>query len=371
MGKQQGALEGLDVTPDFWNGKRVFLTGHTGFKGSWLSIWLKDLGAIVTGYSLAPHGGINLFSLAAVEHGLSSQIADVRDLAALQTAMQNAKPEIVLHLAAQSLVRASYSDPVGTFSTNVMGTVNLLEAVRQTPGVRSVVIVTTDKCYENREWVWGYRETDPMGGYDPYSNSKGASELVSACYRSSFFNSTNYTNHGVGIATARAGNVIGGGDWAEDRLIPDILKALLAGEPARIRNPHAIRPWQHVLEPLRGYLTLAERLYGDGPHFAEAWNFGPKDEDARPVGWIADTMARLWGPQAQWVADSGQHPHEANYLKLDISKARSRLSWRPKLQLQDALELTIAWTRKHQAGQDMRQTTLSQIRDYQAHCSTN
>jgi CDP-glucose 4,6-dehydratase len=370
VGEQQGPLEGLGVNPNFWRGKRVFLTGHTGFKGSWLSLWLQDLGADVTGYSLAPSTNTNLFTLANVEREMRSHIADVRDLVALQQAVQQAKPEIVLHLAAQPLVRQSYADPVTTYATNVMGTVHLLEAVRQTPGVRAVVNVTTDKCYENREWIWGYRERDPMGGYDPYSNSKGAAELVSAAYRNSFFNSTTHASHGVALATARAGNVIGGGDWAVDRLVPDMLAALQSGAPARIRNPHAIRPWQHVLEPLRGYLTLAERLYTDGPAFAEAWNFGPLDEDAKSVGWIAAEMIRLWGNEATWVSDVGEHPHEAHYLKLDISKARAHLPWTPLLRLPDALRLTIDWARQQHNGDNMRAASLSQIRSYQTLATT-
>lgn len=370
MGKRQGSLEGLVVNPAFWRGRRVFLTGHTGFKGSWLSLWLQDLGADVSGLALAPPTNVNLFSLAHVERGMRSTIADVRDLSALRTAMQQAQPEVVFHLAAQPLVRASYDDPVSTYSTNVMGTVHLLEAVRQTLGVRAVVNVTTDKCYENREWDWGYRESDALGGYDPYSNSKGASELVTAAYRSSFFNPAQHAHHGVALASARAGNVIGGGDWATDRLVPDMLSALQSGKPAHIRNPHAIRPWQHVLEPLRGYLTLAERLQKDGPEFAEPWNFGPLDEDAKPVGWIADEMTRLWGHQAAWVADTGDHPHEAHYLKLDISKARARLPWTPLLRLSDALRLTVDWARQQQDGQDMHAATLSQIRSYQTLATT-
>jgi CDP-glucose 4,6-dehydratase len=302
---------------------------------------------------------------------MHSQIGDVRDLPSLQLALQKAQPEIVIHMAAQPLVRASYDDPVTTYATNVMGTVHLLEAVRQTPGVRAVVNVTTDKCYENREWVWGYRESDPMGGYDPYSNSKGAAELVSAAYRNSFFNPVDHARHGVALATARAGNVIGGGDWAADRLVPDLLAALQSNTPAQIRNPHAIRPWQHVLEPLRGYLTLAERLYAEGPTFAEAWNFGPLNEDAKPVSWIAEEMTRLWGQQASWVADAGEHPHEANYLKLDISKARARLPWIPLLRLSDALRLTVNWSRQQHNGEDMHAATLSQIRSYQNLATTS
>ena len=354
------------MKPEFWRGKRVFLSGHTGFKGGWLSLWLQSLGAKVIGYALPAPTEPSLFDVAGVAAGMQSVIADIRDQAALQQAMQAGQPEIVIHMAAQPLVRLSYQNPVDTYATNVMGTVHLLEAVRQTPGVRAVVNITTDKCYENREWVWGYRENEPMGGYDPYSNSKGCAELVSAAYRSSFFNPSDYERHGVAIATVRAGNVIGGGDWARDRLVPDILAAFETGQPVRIRNPHAIRPWQHVLEPLRGYLTLAEKLYEAGPDYAEAWNFGPRDEDAKPVGWIVEQLATLWGHGASWQIDDGEHPHEAHFLKLDISKARSRLDWQPALNLQQSLQLIIDWSKARRHGQDMRQETLAQIATYQA-----
>lgn len=342
------------------------LTGHTGFKGSWLSLWLQSVGAQVTGYALAPPTNPSLFEIADVAHGMTSIIGDIRDLPKLQEVFAEHQPEIVIHMAAQPLVRYSYLSPVETYSTNVMGTVHLLEAVRNTPGVKAVVNITSDKCYENREWVWGYRENEPMGGFDPYSNSKGCAELVSAAYRSSFFNTNNYAQHGVAIATVRAGNVIGGGDWAQDRLIPDILAAFEQGRKVDIRNPHAIRPWQHVMEPLRGYLTLAEQLFDHGPSFGEGWNFGPNDEDAKPVGWIVDQMAALWGAGAQWQTDPGTHPHEAHYLKLDISKARSSLDWHPALRLEDALALIIDWTKQRQAGANMRQLTLGQLKAYQA-----
>ncbi|MBK7004384.1 MAG: CDP-glucose 4,6-dehydratase [Burkholderiales bacterium] len=354
------------MNPAFWLGRRVFLTGHTGFKGSWMALWLQQLGAQVTGYALDAPTQPNLFDAARVGKGMQSVHGDVRDLPALLRAMQAAKPEIVIHLAAQSLVRLSYDTPVETYATNVMGTVHLLEAVRQTPGVRAVVNVTTDKCYENKEWVWGYRESEPMGGFDPYSNSKGCSELVSAAYRSSFFNPAHHAQHGVALATARAGNVIGGGDWAKDRLIPDILAAFEAGKQVPIRNPHATRPWQHVLEPLRGYLTLAEHLYTDGPAFAEGWNFGPHSDDAKPVEWIVKQLAERWGQGAYWAVDAGNHPHEANYLKLDISKAGQRLHWLPALRLDGALGLIVDWARARQAGADMHATTLAQIAAYQA-----
>lgn len=354
------------MTPDFWRAKRVFLTGHTGFKGSWLSLWLQSLGADITGYALQPPTDPSLFDTARVCEGMESVIGDIRNLATLQQAMQDSRPEIVIHMAAQPLVRLSYENPVETYATNVLGTVHLLESVRHTSGVKAVVNITTDKCYENREWVWGYRENEPMGGYDPYSNSKGCAELVSAAYRSSFFNANEYSQHGLAIATVRAGNVIGGGDWAQDRLIPDILAAFEANQPARIRNPYAIRPWQHVLEPLRGYLTLAERLYQHGPGYAEGWNFGPNDEDAKPVGWIVEQMAALWGQGAAWRVEAGEHPHEATYLKLDISKARSRLNWHPALGLKQALQLIVDWSQSRKSGADMQQITLAQIQAYQA-----
>ena len=350
----------------FWHGKRVLLTGHTGFKGSWLSLWLQSMGAQVTGYALAPPTNPSLFDIAEVAQGMTSVIGDIRDLAKLQAVFAEHQPEIVIHMAAQPLVRYSYQNPVETYSINFMGTVHLLEVVRNSPGVKAVVNITTDKCYENREWAWGYRENEPMGGFDPYSNSKGCAELVSAAYRSSFFNANNYTQHGVALATVRAGNVIGGGDWAQDRLIPDILAAFEQGRKVYIRNPHAIRPWQHVMEPLRGYLTLAEQLFERGPSFAEGWNFGPNDEDAKQVGWIVEKMAALWGADAQWQVDTDEHPHEAHYLKLDISKARSRLNWHPVLRLKDALALITDWSKQRQAGANMRQLTLTQLKAYQA-----
>lgn len=353
------------MNPAFWKGRRVLLTGHTGFKGSWLSLWLQSMGAEVVGYALVPPTNPSLFEVAAVGKGMTSIIGDIRDLAHVSAVFAKHKPEIVFHMAAQPLVRYSYSEPVETYATNVMGTVHVLEAVRNTPGVKAVVNITTDKCYENREWVWGYRENEPMGGYDPYSNSKGCAELVSAAYRSSFFNTDRYAQHGVALATVRAGNVIGGGDWAPDRLIPDVLAGFEQSKVVNIRNPHAIRPWQHVLEPLRGYLTLAERLLEQGPAYAEGWNFGPNDEDARPVGWIVEQMAGMWDKDAKWQIDAGEHPHEASYLKLDISKARSRLDWHPALRLEEALKLIIDWSRQRQAGADMRELTLAQIQSYQ------
>ena len=348
----------------FWVGKRVFLTGHTGFKGSWLALWLQQMGAIVTGFAL-PADQPSLYDRAQVARNMDSRIGDVCDLESLRSAIIASQPEIVIHMAAQSLVRYSYQHPVETYATNVMGTVLVLESVRASAGVRAVVVVTTDKCYENKEWVWGYREGEPMGGFDPYSNSKGCAELVASAYRSSFFNSQDSSQHGAAIATARAGNVIGGGDWAADRLIPDILSAFAQGQPALIRNPLAIRPWQHVLEPLRGYLILAQLLYTKGHDFAEAWNFGPNDIDTQPVAWVAQQMALLWGEGASWRHDTANNPHEANHLKLDISKARSRLAWHPRLTLDDALRMTVDWTNHCRHGDDVREVTLRQIEQYQ------
>lgn len=351
----------------FFRGKKVFLTGHTGFKGSWLSLWLQSMGAEVHGYALNPPTETNLFTVAEVGRGMaSSTIADIRDADRLRIAMQAAQPEIVFHLAAQSLVRYSYAQPAETYAVNVMGTVNLLEAVRATPGVKAVVNVTTDKCYENKEWVWGYRENEPMGGYDPYSSSKACAELVTAAYRNSFFrpSSINY-QLSPAIATARAGNVIGGGDWAKDRLIPDFLRAMDAGQTLNIRSPHATRPWQHVLEPLSGYLMLAERLYVKGMPFAEAWNFGPDDEDARSVGWIVGRMAEIQ-QDVKWQCDDTLQPHEANCLKLDSSKAKCRLSWHPQWHLQTALQQTLEWHQAWRKREDMHAVTLAQISGYQS-----
>lgn len=353
------------VNKDFWSNKRVFVTGHTGFKGSWICLWLQNLGAVVTGYALKPPTNPSLFETACVAQGMTSYEGDVRDLEYLRQLMQGAKPEVVIHMAAQPLVRQSYLDPIETYSTNVMGTVNLFEAVRTTPSVRAVLNITTDKCYENREWIWGYREIDSMGGYDPYSSSKGCAELVTTAYRSSFFNPKDHAKHGVAVATARAGNVIGGGDWAHNRLVPDIVAAFQKGESAQIRNPQAIRPWQHVLEPVRGYLMLAEKLFQDGTKFGEPWNFGPHDEDAKPVGWIASELAKRWGENALWHPDSAVHPHEAHQLKLDISKARSLLGWAPKMRINESLDLVVKWAKAFASKQDMHKFTLAQIASYQ------
>lgn len=346
--------------PAFWQGKRVLLTGHTGFKGSWLSLWLQSMGSVVRGISLEPPTSPALFDVAQVAHGMDHQIADIRDFGSIKSLFDGFKPEIVIHMAAQPLVRLSYQQPIETYATNVMGTVHVLEAARQAGSVRAIVSITTDKCYENQEWVWGYREHEPMGGHDPYSNSKGCAELVSSAYRKSFFGA-----EGIAMATARAGNVIGGGDWALDRLVPDILKALEKKQAVAIRNPHAIRPWQHVLEPLSGYLILAERLFEHGQQDAEGWNFGPRDEDTQPVQWIVEQLCNSWGEGASWTLQSGEHPHEANFLKLDISKARQRLQWSPRWSLQTALDNIIDWHKAWLAGQDMRSICLQQIANYQ------
>jgi CDP-glucose 4,6-dehydratase len=348
----------------FWKDKRVFLTGGTGFKGSWLALWLQEMGAKVTGFSLEPNTTPSLFEVASVGEGMESHIGDIRNFEELSAAVKAAMPEIVIHMAAQPLVRESYDNPVFNYATNVMGTVHLLEAVRHTPGVKSVVIVTSDKCYENREWHWAYREESTLGGDDPYSNSKACSELVTSSYRTSFFNPARFQEHGVAVASARAGNVIGGGDWAKDRLVPDALAALQAGNPLVLRNPNSTRPWQHVLEPLNGYLVLAEALYNEGPRHAEAWNFGPYEFSDRTVGWIVDRLCGLWGLDIPKHPHSGPQPHEAGYLKVDSSKARALLGWSPKLDLEVTLQWIVDWTKVHQGGGDVKTVTLSQIRRF-------
>jgi CDP-glucose 4,6-dehydratase len=358
-------MEEVDMTR-FWSGRSVFLTGHTGFKGSWLSLWLQHLGATVHGFALPPNTSPNLFELARVSEGMHSTIGDVRDREALQRALHRADPEVVLHLAAQPIVRESYEDPIGTYATNVMGTAHLLDAVRRLPSVRAVVVVTSDKCYENREWNRGYTESDAMGGFDPYSSSKGCAELLTASFRNSFFTPTPSEKRGIAVASGRAGNVIGGGDWSRDRLIPDILRAIAAGQPVRIRNPHATRPWQHVLEPLSGYLLLAQRLVERGTEFAEAWNFGPAAEDARPVQWIVERLTERWRPPGSWTVDGGAHPHEARFLHLDVSKAAQRLGWNPRWSLDECLNRIVDWHRAAQAGADMRDFTLRQIEDFKS-----
>lgn len=346
----------------FWRNKRVLLTGHTGFKGSWLSLWLSFRGAHVTGYALEPPCRPALYRLAKIDQDVDSIEADIRNYDSIAAAVNKADPDIVLHLAAQSLVRESYLHPLETFATNVMGTANLLEALRNSDRAKAIVIVTSDKCYENQEWSWGYRENEAVGGVDPYSASKGCTELVAASFRRSYFND----KHSAGIASARAGNVIGGGDYAADRLMTDVMEAILQGKPARIRNRNAIRPWQHVLEPLHGYLLLAEALAQKGQRYAEAWNFGPVDEDVKPVSWICDELVKRWGTSASWTDDGGEHPHEATYLKLDSSKARARLGWKSKLRLTEALDRIVDWNRVATSNGDVRSHTLAEIESYEA-----
>lgn len=346
------------VDPAFWRARAVLVTGHTGFKGAWLSLWLQALGARVTGLSLGvPPTEPSLYELARVGDGMAHSVAcDVRDPGALASAVVKARPEIVIHMAAQPLVRRSFAAPRETFETNVMGTVNLLDAVRACEGVQSVVVITSDKCYENREWERGYRESDPLGGHDPYSSSKAAAELVTSAYRRSFFSDPN----GPRVASARAGNVIGGGDWGEDRLIPDIVRAAVEGETLRLRNPHAVRPWQHVLSPLSGYLVLAQALC-ESPDYASAWNFGPGDSDARTVEWVVRRVSELWPGGLRWAAADGPHPHEAHLLTLDSSRARERLGWAPPLDLEDGLAATVAWYSAWRDGEDLREVSLEQI----------
>ena len=349
------------VNTEFWAGKRVFVTGHTGFKGSWLSLWLQSMGAEVKGFALAPPSVPSLFEHASVADGMTSEIGDIREFESIKRSMVDFNPQILIHMAAQPLVRLSYKEPIQTYATNVMGTVHVLEAARKCPELKAIVNVTTDKCYENREWVWGYRETERMGGHDPYSNSKGCSELVTSAYRDSFFN----TNSTASLASARAGNVIGGGDWAEDRLIPDILRAFEESKPVVIRNPEATRPWQHVLEPLGGYLLLAQHLFDTGDEFAEGWNFGPHDQDVKSVESILDYMVMSWGAGASWKLESDLQPHEAQLLKLDISKAHSRLNWQPQWSLEFALDQIIDWHLCWLRDGDIKSKTLEQIRAYQ------
>jgi CDP-glucose 4,6-dehydratase len=348
-----------------WAGKRVFLTGHTGFKGGWLALWLSHLGARVRGYALDPCTTPNLFDAIDLGGRVEDIRGDIRDARALDAALTGFAPEVVFHLAAQPLVRLSYADPITTYETNVIGTARVLDAVRRTPSVRAVVSVTTDKCYENKEWVWGYRETDPLGGYDPYSSSKACAEIVSAAYRQSYFPVEKLAQHKVALATARAGNVIGGGDWSLDRLIPDLIRGFVSGQPVPIRRPLAIRPWQHVLEPLQGYLQLAEKLLTGQPQYARAYNFGPSEEDARPVQWIVERLAQTWGDGASWFLDPDPGVHEAGYLKLDASRARTDLAWTPRLHLAEALDWVTQWFRAHSQGESMREFTIAQIIRYE------
>lgn len=349
------------MNSEFWNGRRVFVTGHTGFKGSWMSLWLYKMGAIVKGYALKQNTYPSLFDLTLIEKKIESVIGDISNLEFLTNQIVNFEPEIVIHMAAQPLVRASYTDPVGTYMTNVIGTVNLFEAIRKCCSVKSVVNVTTDKCYENKEWVWGYREDEAMGGFDPYSSSKGCSELVTSAYRRSFFGPKSR----VALATARAGNVIGGGDWAEDRLIPDIFRAFNSKNKVFVRNPRATRPWQHVLEPISGYLMLAEKLYLHGDKFADAWNFGPFDEDVVTVENVLNYFVKNWPDKVEWEVDSNEQPHEAQLLKLDISKAVTKLNWRPMWSLETTFKSIINWYKAYSEGIDMEDITLQQIKDFE------
>ncbi|MGA8753740.1 MAG: CDP-glucose 4,6-dehydratase [Candidatus Deferrimicrobium sp.] len=365
-GPRQTGQGAINPGRPFWKGRRVLLTGHTGFKGSWLSLWLDALGADVTGFALEPPTRPSLFEEAKVAGVLrSSRIADIRDFPRLKSAIAECRPEVVIHMAAQSVVRRGYEDPVETYSSNVMGTVHLLEALRQLGRPCVVVNVTSDKCYENKEWDWGYRENDPLGGHDPYSNSKACAELVTAAFRDSYFQAGDAGRVEVAVASARAGNVIGGGDWTTDQLVPDLMRAFLGGEPCMIRSPSAVRPWQFVLEPLRGYLVLAERLSEDSGRFASSWNFGPAEADARPVSWIADELARKWGNRASWGRDAGAHPREAHYLKLDVSKTKACLDWQPVLPLNQALDWIVEWYRAFQGRNDLRRLTRMQIERYE------
>ncbi len=366
MDAGHGTLEDLGLTAALtrqaWQGRRVLVTGHTGFKGGWLCLWLQSLGAEVHGLALAPSTTPSLHELAQVDAGMQGRIGDIRDLATVRAAVDAAQPEVIFHLAAQPLVRASYADPVATYATNVMGTVHVLEAARACGRVRAVVNVTTDKCYENREWPWPYREDEPLGGHDPYSSSKACAEIATASWRRSFLQAPGLP----AVATARAGNVIGGGDWSEDRLLPDLLRAWETGRPAVLRNPLAVRPWQHVLEPLAGYLLLAQRLLAGGDAWARAWNFGPVEGDARQVGWVADTLAHHWPGSAGWVQDAQAQPHEAQLLRLDATLARVRLGWQPCWPLAHALAQVADWHRSWRAGDDARGLCLRQIQAYTA-----
>jgi CDP-glucose 4,6-dehydratase len=357
------------IDKEFWKGKKVFITGHTGFKGSWLCLWLYHLGAEITGYSLQAPTNPSLFGLCEIDKITNTINGDIRDREKLRLSLQQSNPDIVFHMAAQPLVRISYENPIETYETNVMGTANLFEAIRlanmQNKKIKAVVNVTSDKCYENKEWHWGYREYEPLGGYDPYSNSKACSELITACYRNSFFNPKTYETHGVAIASGRAGNVIGGGDWAKDRLIPDGIKCLLKGETIKIRNPKSIRPWQHVLEPISGYLLLAQKLYKEGVQYSEGWNFGPDAESEKTVEWAVSRLCHKWGSGSSFEIVPNNGPHEAHYLKLDCSKAKSELGWKPKWNLEYALDKVIEWSLAYKTGKDVRGVCLTQIHEYE------
>lgn len=365
MAHRESPLEGLGMTNNFWKGKKVLITGHTGFKGSWLALWLQIKGAVVFGYSLTPPTNPNFFELCKIGSGMTSVIGDIRNIDGLLDCVRKHEPEIIIHMAAQSLVRNSYTYPVETYSTNVMGTVNILETARNFNFIRVIIVVTSDKCYENKEWVWGYRENDAMGGYDPYSSSKGCAELVTAAYSRSYFSGFSGNLQKTGVASVRAGNVIGGGDWGEDRLVPDVIRSIMNGKEVFIRNPNAIRPWQHVLEPLSGYLCLAEKLWHNGEKFSGGWNFGPDIKSCKPVSFLIENAKAFWGNQFLWHDDSGEHLHEAAFLWLDCSKANTLLSWVPKLSLASALDMTFQWYRNYIQEKGLRKFSEQQIELYE------
>ncbi len=346
------------IDKDFWLGKRVFLTGHTGFKGSWLSLWLNHLGCSVQGYSLNPPSSPSLFNIAKVDMLIESQIGDIRNQELLHKSMVSFNPDILIHMAAQPLVRYSYNEPIETFEVNVLGTAKVLEVARDCLNLKAIINITTDKCYENVGYDISYKESDPMGGFDPYSSSKGCAELVASSYRRSFLNDL-----GIGIASVRAGNVIGGGDWAADRLIPDILKSFEKNEAVIVRNPDSTRPWQHVLEPLSGYLMLAQNLYNNTEEYSEGWNFGPTENNVKPVEYIVDKMTSLW-PGSSWKKDYDLHPHEAGFLKLDISKARKKLNWVPIWEINKSLMKIITWHKAWLDHKDMHDFCLKEIKEY-------
>jgi CDP-glucose 4,6-dehydratase len=353
------------INSNFWKNKKVLLTGHTGFKGSWLSIWLKKLGVELIGFSKDIPTKPSLFELAKVSENMISTMGDIRNLSVIQKVIQEHQPDIIIHMAAQPLVRKSYENPLETFSTNIMGTANVLESIKMTEKTRVIINVTSDKCYKNNGANEKFSEDSPMGGYDPYSSSKACSELVTSSYRDSFFNPKEYQKHGVSLATCRAGNVIGGGDWSKDRLIPDIMRGVINNEIIKIRNPNAIRPWQHVLDPLNGYLTLAEKMWSAGNKFSEAWNFGPMEEDEQSVKWITEKLTKQWSSNIKWDVDNDNNPHEENSLRLNCMKANSRLNWRPKLKLEQGLEWVVEWYKQYKENNNMKKITEHQIEEFE------
>lgn len=353
------------IDNNFWKNKKVFITGHTGFKGSWLCIWLHLLKAEITGYSLCPPTNPSMYNQCNIDKIVkTSIISDVTNYSMLNQSMLESQADVVVHMAAQTIVREGYENPCETYSTNVMGTVNVLESAKNCNSVKAVLIVTSDKCYENKEWFWGYRENDSLGGYDPYSSSKACAELVTSAYRNSFFHPDDYSQHGVAIASARAGNVIGGGDWAIDRLIPDCIRSLLGNEEIVIRNPHAVRPWQYVLEPLSGYLLLVQKLFEHGVEFGSAWNFGPNDKDTKPVEWIVKEICKKWGSGTCFKISKGKHPHEASYLKLDCSKTKAKLGWYPRWNIEKTIDSIVEWVQNYKQGNDLFKMCSRQIEDF-------